>query len=80
MSHNTTECCKYNKDGKAVVAAGKNPYEKKPYKKDRAGNDKQMDFLTDAIESLVRKGLKKAAKKNHKKHSRNNSSSDSDNE
>jgi hypothetical protein len=25
MSHNTKECCKYDKDGKAVAAAGKKP-------------------------------------------------------
>ena len=79
-SHNTKECCKYDKDGKAVAASGKKPYEKKPYKKDGGGNDKQMAFLTDAIESLVRKGLKKAAKKKHKKRSRDNSSSNSDSE
>jgi hypothetical protein len=29
-SHNTKECCKYNKDGKAVAASGKKPYKKKP--------------------------------------------------
>jgi hypothetical protein len=29
------------------------------------GNDKQIAFLTDAIKSLVKKGLKKAAKKKH---------------
>jgi hypothetical protein len=57
MSHNTKECPKYDKDGKAVAASGKNPYKKKPYKKDGGGNDKQMAFLTDAIESLVKKGL-----------------------
>ena len=74
-SHNTKECRKYDKVGKAVAATGK-----KPYKKDRGGNDKQMAFLTDAIESLVRKGLKKAPKKKHKKRSRDNSSSNSDSE
>jgi hypothetical protein len=26
-SHNTKECCKYDKNGKAVAAAGKKPYE-----------------------------------------------------
>ena len=77
-SHNTKECRKYNKDGKAVAAAGKKPYKKKPYKKDRGGNNKQLAYLTDAIESLVKKGLKKAVKKKHKKHSCYNSSSDSD--
>ncbi len=78
MSHNTKECRKYDKDGKAVAAAGKKPYDKKPYKKDGGKNDKQLAFLTDATKSLVRKGLKKAAKKKHKKRSRDNSSSDSD--
>jgi hypothetical protein len=79
-SHNTKECSKYHKDGKAVAAAGKKPYEKKPNKKDGGGNDKQMAFLTDAIESLVRKGLKKAAKKKHKKCSCNDSNSNSNSE
>ncbi len=79
-SHNTKECRKYDKDGKAVVAAGKKPYEKKPYKKDGGGNDKQMAYLTEAIESLVKKELKKAVKKHRKKRSRDNSSSNSDSE
>jgi hypothetical protein len=39
-SHNTNECRKYNKDGKAVAASRKKPYKKKPYKKDGGGNDK----------------------------------------
>jgi hypothetical protein len=76
-SHTTKECRKFDKDGKAVAAMGKKPYKKKPYKKDGGRNDKQMAFLADAIESLVRKGLKKAAKKKHKKRSPNDSSSDS---
>jgi hypothetical protein len=42
VSHNTKECHKYDKDGKAVAAAGKKPYEKKPYKKNGGGNDKQL--------------------------------------
>ncbi len=79
-SHNTKECSKYNKDGKAVAASAKKPYKKKPYKKHGGRNDKQMAYLTDAIESLVKKGLKKAVKKHHKKRSCNNSSSDSDSE
>ena len=76
-SHNTKECRKYDKDGKAVAAAGKKPYKKKPYKKDGGGNDKQLAFLTDAIKSLVKKGLKKAAKKKLKKRYHDDSSSDS---
>jgi hypothetical protein len=80
MSHNTKECCKYNKDRKAVAASGKKPYEKKPYKKHGGRDDKQMAFPTEAIESLVKKGLKKAAKKKHKKCSRGDSSSNSNSE
>ena len=79
-SHNTKECLKYDKDGKAVAAAGKKPYEKKPYKKDGGGNDKQMAYLLEAIKSLVRKGLKKAVKKHRKKRSCDDSSSSSDSE
>ncbi len=79
-SHNTKECRKYDKDGKAVAAAGKKPYKKKPYKRDGVGNDKQMAYLSKAIESLVKKGLKKAVKKHHKKRSPDDSSSDSDSE
>ena len=77
-SHNTKECRKYDKDGKAVAAAGKKPYEKKPYKKDGGGNNKQMAYLSEANESLVRKGLKKAVKKHRKKRSCDDSSSSSD--
>jgi hypothetical protein len=77
-SHNTKECCKYDKDGKAVAASGKKPFKKKPYKKHGGGDDKQMAYLTDAIESLVKKGLKKAVKKHRKKRSRDDSSSNSD--
>ena len=77
-SHNTKECCKYDKDGKAVAASGKKPYKKRPYKKHGDGDDKQMAYLTDAIESLVKKGLKKAVKKHRKKHSHDNSSSNFD--
>ncbi len=79
-SQNTKECRKYDKDGKAVAATGKKPYEKKSYKKDGGGNDKQMAYLLEAIESLVKKGLKKAVKKHRKKRSRDNSSSSSDSE
>ncbi len=71
---------KYDKDGKAVAASTKKLYEKKPYKKHGGRDDKQMAFLTDAIESLVKKGLKKAVKKHRKKPSCIDSSSDSDSE
>ena len=80
MTHNTKECRKYDKDRKAVAAFGKKPYEKKLYKKHGGMDDKQMAFLTDAIESLVKKGLKKAVKKHRRKHSRGNSSCNSNSE
>jgi hypothetical protein len=79
-SHNTKECRKYDKDWKAVAASTKKPYNKKPYKKHGGKDDKQMAYLQDTIESLVKKGLKKAAKKCRKKCSPENSSSDSDSE
>ena len=56
--HNTKECLKYDKDKKAVAASAKKPYKKKPYKKHGGEDDKQMASLTDAIESLVKRGLK----------------------
>ena len=79
-SHNTKECCKYDKDGKTVAATAKKPFEKKPYKKHGDGDDKQMAYLQDTIKSLVKKGHKKAAKKKCKKCSRDSSSSNSDSE
>ncbi len=80
MSHNTQECCKYDKDGKAFASSAKKPYKKKPYQKHGGSNNKQMDFLMDAIASLVKKGLKKAVKKHRKERSRGDSSSNSDSE
>ncbi len=65
-SHNTKECCKYNKDRKAVAASAKKSYKKKPHKKKGGGDDKQMAFLMDAIKSLVKRGLKKAVNKHRK--------------
>ena len=71
MTHNTKECRKYDKDGKAVAATAGKPYEKKPYKKNGGGSDKQMAYLTATTESLVKKGIKKAGKKKRKKRSSN---------
>jgi len=55
--HNTKECRKYDKDSKAVAATAGKPYEKKPYKQNGGGSDKQMAYLTATIESLVKKGI-----------------------
>ena len=58
--HNTKECLKYNKDGKAVAATAGKPFEKKPNKKNGGGGDKVLAYLMAAIKSLVKKGIKKA--------------------
>ena len=78
--HSTKECRKYDKNGKAVAASTKKPYNKKPYKKHGGADGKQMAYLQNTIESLVKTGLKKAAKKRRKKRSHDNSSSNSDSE
>jgi hypothetical protein len=79
LTHNTNQCCKYNKDSNPVAAAAGRPFQvKKPFKK--RGN-KQMAYLTATIEYLVKKGLKKAAKsKKRKRCSYDTSSSDSNSE
>ena len=70
----------YDKDGKAVATTAGKPYEKKPYKKNGGGSDKQMAYLTTTIKSLVKKGIKKAGKKKPKKRSYESSTSDFDSE
>ncbi len=80
LTHNTKECHRYNGNGNPIsLFQGKPANAKKPTKK---AGDKQMAYLTAAIESLVKNGLKKAKK--GKKHKRNRAydsySSDSDSE
>jgi hypothetical protein len=79
LTHNTKECRRYNGNGNPVSSfQGKPANAKKPAKK---GGGQQMAYLTAAVESLVKKGLKKAMK--NKKRKRNHaydSSSDSDSE
>ncbi len=59
LTHNTKECCKYNKDRNPIATAALKPSDaKKPFKK---VGDNQMAYLMAAIESLVKKGLKKAS-------------------
>ncbi len=79
MTHNTKECHRYNGMGNPVAAAGRKPGDAKPFSK--KGGNKQMAYLTAAVESVIKKGLKKAMKL--KKRKRNcaydsPSSSDSD--
>jgi hypothetical protein len=68
LTHNTKECCRYNKDGNSVAVAALKPSDaKKPFKK---GGNKQMAYLMAAVESLMKKGLKKAMKSKKRRCSR----------
>jgi hypothetical protein len=76
QTHNTIECCRFDKDGKEVGKPSK-PFDstKKPWKK--GGSDSgQMAYLTKKFEKLKKK-LKKS-KKAAKKRARDLSDSDSD--
>jgi hypothetical protein len=81
LTHNTKECCRYDKDGNSIAAAALKPDDvKKPFKK---GGNKQMAYLMATVESLMKKRLKKAMKSKKRKHSHAHdlsSSSDSDSE
>jgi hypothetical protein len=60
LTHNTKECRRYGGNGNPASSfQGKPANAKKPAKK---GGDQQMAYLTAAVESLVKKGLKKAMK------------------
>jgi hypothetical protein len=60
LTHNTKECRRYDRNGYPVSSfQGKPTNAKKPAKK---GGNQQMAYLTAAVESLVKKGLKKAMK------------------
>jgi hypothetical protein len=79
LTHNTKECHRYNGMGNPVAMAGHKPSDAKPSSK--KGGDKQMAYLTDAVESVMKKGLKKAMKSKKRKRNRtydSPSSSDSD--
>ncbi len=81
LTHNTKECRRYDGNGNPVAAVGCKTGGEKPSSK--SGGDKQMAYLTAAIESVMKTGLKKAIKS--KKHKRNRAfdsprSSDSDSE
>ncbi len=81
MTHNTKECRRYNGNGNAMAAAGRKPGGAKPSAK--SGGDKQMAYLTAAVESVMKKGLKKAMKSKKRKCKRTYDfprSSDSDSE
>ncbi len=79
LTHNTKECRRYDRNGNPVSSFQSKPANaKKPAKK---GGNQQMAYLTAAVGSLVKKGLKKAMKGKKRKHSRAyDSSSDSNSE
>jgi hypothetical protein len=79
LTHNTKECHRYNGMGNPMAAATRKPVDAKPSSK--KGGDKQMAYLTAAVESVMKKGLKKAmiSKKRKRNHAYDSpSSSDSD--
>ncbi len=62
LTHNTSDCHKYDKDGKPLgTAPGKSSDAGKPRKK--FGGDKQLAYMTAMFES-IQKGLKKQKKPN----------------
>ena len=58
LTHNNKECCRYDGNGNPMAAAGHKPSGAKQSSK--LGGDKQMAYLTAAVESGMKKGLKKA--------------------
>jgi len=77
MTHNTTECRRFNKDGSRKDRLTK-PFDsvKKPWKKPGSGNTDQISHLMEEMDKL-KKRLKKS-KKRDKKRARDSSDSDSD--
>ena len=76
-THNTTECCRFNKDGSQEDRPTK-PFDsvKKPWKKPGSGNSDQISHLTEEIAKL-KKRLKQKSKK-HEKRTHDSSDTDSD--
>ncbi len=76
-THNTIECCRFEKDGTPKDKPVK-PFDsaKKPWKKTGSGDSSQMAYLTEKTAKLKKK-LKKT-KKHGKKRARDLSDSDSD--
>jgi hypothetical protein len=78
QTHNTSDCCRFDKDGKETGKFHKpfNPA-KKPWKKS-GGDLGQMAYLTKKHEKLEKKFKKSKLKKSSKKRSRDSSSNSSD--
>jgi len=77
MTHNTTECRRFNKDGSQKDRLTK-PFDsaKKPWKKPGSGDPNQITYLTEEIAKLKKK-LKKS-KRHSKKRARELLDNDSD--
>ena len=77
MTHNTTECRRFNKDGSQKDRLTK-PFDsaKKPWNKPGSGDPDQITYLTEEIAKLKKK-LKKS-KRHSKKRARESSDNDSD--
>jgi hypothetical protein len=80
QTHNTSDCRRFDKDGKETGKSHKpfNPT-KKPLKKG-GGDSGQMAYLTKKLEKLEKKLKKSKSKKSPKKRSRDSSSNSSDSE
>ncbi len=76
-THDTAECCRFEKDGSPKDRLVK-PFDsvKKPWKKTGGGESSQMAYLTERLIKLEKKHKK--SKKHGKKHSRDLLDSDSD--
>ncbi len=76
-THDTIECCRFEKDGKPKDKPAK-PFDsaKKPWKNTGSGDSSQMAYLTEKVAKLKKK-LKKT-KKHGKKRAHDSSDSDSD--
>ncbi len=63
MTHNTTECRRFNKDDGSQKDRLTKPFDsaKKPWKKPGSGNTEQISHLTEEIDKL-KKRLKKSKK------------------
>ncbi len=75
-THNTKECRRYDTMGNPVSLFQTKPAEAK--KSAKKGGNKQMAYLSAAVETLVKKGLKKAMKGKKCKHNSAYDSSSSD--
>jgi hypothetical protein len=77
-THNTSDCRRYDSNGKPLeAAAGKPSQSKKPYKK--SGGDKGMAFMQSMFEAYVKSQKKAGKSKKHKKRDYDSSySSDSE--